>query len=664
MYTHPNQQWSLISAHGNEAKTPPDTVFTLSKCKQYDIYQGDICTFHIFYYSEDCQIAVCLDGQLNDDAMNYLYYLLYPCYAHYTIQLKEKELDKFIEGVQDITASLDLDELLTKILENVLSVTMAGDAGILWLYDSTIDSLVCKAFVGWKDDLKHMRLKIGEGIAGKTFQDGKPRIYHSMTEAVAGMNSMSDENRCYLRASFSPSMETKDCKVTVSVPISVGNQTKGVMMIHQFEREKQITKRDLQLLMGFSAQVAIAIENAYLFTEVKRQNRLLIKRNEVHETLTKLSLQNMGVERISRELEQMLGMPFVFLDFQENEHYPKKHGHPLEFSMEELSKLFSKRTVPANLDKFEAGRIQSYFLYPILVGTICLGGLIVSLERPLTQQDHITLEQGRSVLALELVKKQSLTEVYYKNTHEFFNELLENKEPNLLYAKGLDLGINLNAYMVAAIFKISSYHDLQALATSVHRLVLHIKRMIPQVSKIEFGFNDKATLLLSLSDPAKLQNVLKRFKSILEEWEFNDGPPLCAGIGTPYKGIDSVNKTYSEANKALSYLVSRHRTGMIQYSEIGVNRLFLNQSTEEIKSFRQEVFGPLNTAKAQNSDLENTLLSYIENDRSVLQTAKKLHIHTNTLYHRLKKIEELLHLSLHEPEDILKIQLACYLRSE
>ena len=45
------------------------------------------------------------------------------------------------------------------------------------------------------------------------------------------------------------------------------------------------------------------------------------------------------------------------------------------------------------------------------------------------------------------------------------------------------------------------------------------------------------------------------------------------------------------------------------------------------------------------------------------KTAQKLYIHTNTLYQRLKKVEDYLHISLKKPEDLLQVQLACYLKN-
>lgn len=64
----------------------------------------------------------------------------------------------------------------------------------------------------------------------------------------------------------------------------------------------------------------------------------------------------------------------------------------------------------------------------------------------------------------------------------------------------------------------------------------------------------------------------------------------------------------------------------------------------------------------RGGDLERTLLAYIASDRSASKAADKLHIHINTLYQRVKKIEDILGLSFGNQEHMLRMQLACYLR--
>jgi DNA-binding PucR family transcriptional regulator len=64
---------------------------------------------------------------------------------------------------------------------------------------------------------------------------------------------------------------------------------------------------------------------------------------------------------------------------------------------------------------------------------------------------------------------------------------------------------------------------------------------------------------------------------------------------------------------------------------------------------------------AFGSSFKTTLRVYIEENRLVEVTAARLHIHTNTLYVRLRKIEEILGLRLNNSEDWIKVYLACHL---
>ena len=134
-------------------------------------------------------------------------------------------------------------------------------------------------------------------------------------------------------------------------------------------------------------------------------------------------------------------------------------------------------------------------------------------------------------------------------------------------------------------------------------------------------------------------------------------------MGSFYPGARNINKAYREAESALMYQLSRHHRGLLKYCEMGVNQLFINLTSEEAGAFLSRVFTPLRENSKQSEYLEKTLIAYVEANGSMIQTAKKLYIHTNTLYQRLKKIEDCLQISFKNPDELLQIQLACYLRN-
>jgi DNA-binding PucR family transcriptional regulator len=108
-------------------------------------------------------------------------------------------------------------------------------------------------------------------------------------------------------------------------------------------------------------------------------------------------------------------------------------------------------------------------------------------------------------------------------------------------------------------------------------------------------------------------------------------------------------------------LKKQKKKGILHYRDIGISSLFLHHPSEEIDSFLRETFSHLWTGQENNDELLYTLFTYIQNNRSMNSTAKELHIHSNTLYHRIKKIEDILDMNFSHYEDYLKVQLEVYL---
>ncbi|KYC64498.1 hypothetical protein B4099_1014 [Heyndrickxia coagulans] len=272
------------------------------------------------------------------------------------------------------------------------------------------------------------------------------------------------------------------------------------------------------------------------------------------------------------------------------------------------------------------------------------------------------IEQSSSVIALELIKKQALADSFYKKANDLFHDFLCCKENELLRKKNVELGIHQHSFFLSALIQLQPLADMQVMNLKMHRLVSDIKKKFQQQAPVVFGFNNKVTVLFQFEEATIQTYIVNQIQYFITNWSDSNHHFLRIGMGTCYSGLERIAKSYSEADKALSYLNSKQKDGIMQYQDIGINRLFIHQSQEEIISFIDEVFHPLKSDHDKNNDLEKTLLVYMETNRSPAQTSKTLHIHVNTLYQRLKKIEEKLGISFSNTEHLLKLQLACYLR--
>ncbi|TCP23735.1 GAF domain-containing protein [Scopulibacillus darangshiensis] len=658
------------------AALPPAAAKSDENSK-YDIDVQGKEVFITFFYPDDYRVIACMTKHSYSTSikakLEQLYSLFYLIYQQQVIQRKDTELENLIAGVSAIS-SLDLNECLMSIISSALAVIPTADAGYLLLYDPGTDNLRLKSSIGFNHRIKQFKTKSGESITGQAFENGAARLYRTKEEIFAEMDAkhITPDNFDHLMSA----VDSSALQAMMCAPVSFGGKRIGVLAVHQFYGKGQLTDHNLKLLQVFADQAAIVIHNASLYNKTKKQlkevtvlsqqlkekNELLLKRDDVHKTLTHISLQNKGPDVIIAAVNRMVNTSVFFVSYLEEEHFPKHQQAP--FSYDELSFIFAKEKRPVFIEVVDKTKSSpgNYYLYPLANGTVFLGCFMLSIDKGLSKIDQITIEQAGAILSLELVKKQKLIEVYYKKTHEYFNELLENRQPEMLLAKGREFGLNLCGFVCVAIFEILEYADLKILEATVHLLVSKIKTRMNHREMLVFGFNNKVIILASFTDSAAGAAFNEEVHVIFKEWQSGRGPKMSAGIGNPYQGIGYIERSYNEAGKALYYLKTRHRSEIIQYENVGINRIFLNQPRSEIEAFSEETLAPLSAEKDGGSELRKTLFTYLSLNRSAANTAEKLHIHVNTLYKRLNKIEALLNLYFDNPEDVLTIQLACHLQ--
>ncbi len=656
------EPFRFVESKGDEPLLPPTEAPSLIQQPAIIVTNGSGSDVW-FTFQHNCKIVVrCFQSiAWTEQECFMLSRCLYPYYAERQLDRQNHILNKMMESIRQMTSVLELEELLTQILSNALAVIPVADMGVLWMFDDELDVLTARAFAGqFNESVRHMRMKCGEGIIGMTYEDGIPRLYRNMDDIIKDSMTMSADNMEHLMHSN----QFTELKSIVSVPIKVEGKRECVLIVYQNGAEPLLTEEDMGLLQSFSDQVTIALTNARLYDGLSKQNRLLMKRDEIHRTLMQLSLQNKGAETIVRELGRMSSLPLLFFDMLDDTRYPIRKNLDSRFSMDELERLASGSKQPiVHPIHAAAGSNALLYIHPIYAANACLGFIAIELLQELTPLNQLIMEQGSSILALELVRKQSLSEFYYKKTNDEFNELLLQKDSGTLRRKGAALGIGDSARLQVALFEII-LSDMQTVNVQVHRLVAAIKRRLGAAAPIVFGSRNKVTVLLS-SQKAGGSSLITAdtLHVFVQEWERNGGAKLRISSGASHEGLTGVAKSYNEADKAMNYMESRGRSGYLHYSDIGINRLFIHHSNEEVERFTMEIFEPLRSHKGESNRLEETLIAYMASNRSAGQAAERLHIHINTLYQRIKKIEDILNVSFEDQEHLLRLQLACYLHT-
>ncbi|MGB4503571.1 MAG: helix-turn-helix domain-containing protein [Syntrophaceticus sp.] len=153
----------------------------------------------------------------------------------------------------------------------------------------------------------------------------------------------------------------------------------------------------------------------------------------------------------------------------------------------------------------------------------------------------------------------------------------------------------------------------------------------------------KTDILEKDLESLNLEDV-KKFKEVIEN-KFSIITSL--GIGQTYP-LEKLYQSFEEARVALTLPRLMKKKEFIQYfSELGIYSFVFSQSLKKIKNYCLKTLGPL---IEQDNDTDCSLLptirTLLDSGFSMKSTADSLHIHVNTLYYRINKIEQLLDLDL------------------
>ncbi|HOL21704.1 MAG TPA: GAF domain-containing protein [bacterium] len=170
----------------------------------------------------------------------------------------KKDKDYDIKAIYEISRAITSDMYIEDILKLIVNVTAEVTGSkicSIMLVDEKDDLIKIRATQAMSDEyLKKPPLKIGEGIAGKVVQTGKPLIIPDVREE--------------------PEYKYRDIAVKeglvsmLAVPMNVKGKVIGVLNIYT-ARPHHFTEREIEILTSIANQSAIIIENTELMVKTK-----------------------------------------------------------------------------------------------------------------------------------------------------------------------------------------------------------------------------------------------------------------------------------------------------------------------------------------------------------------------------------------------------------
>ncbi len=173
------------------------------------------------------------------------------------LQQRAAQLQNLVEISRALTASLDVDVVLLSIVEKAVEL-LHCQTGSLLLVDEDAKELVFKvALPPAGEQLIDTRLPLGVGIVGAVARDGKPLI----------VNDAKADPRHYSGIDASTTLTTRSL---LCVPLISKERVIGVVEVLNKTDGTLFDEEDSESLAAFATQGAIALENARLYSNLKR----------------------------------------------------------------------------------------------------------------------------------------------------------------------------------------------------------------------------------------------------------------------------------------------------------------------------------------------------------------------------------------------------------
>ena len=202
------------------------------------------------------------------------------------IRLEPLQVDFLLRFADALNTTLELNTLMHRVADLVRAVIDYRIFAILLVNDRTGD-LRMRFQTGHTPEVERLRIKLGRGIVGQAAHERRSILVEDVSKA---------EN--YIDAN--PLVKSE-----LAVPLIVKNRVIGVIDL-QSEQMGYFTDEHQRLLELTASRMAIAVENARLYTRVSRQAQTLTVLNDISREITSILDLDDLLERIGQLMKRVI----------------------------------------------------------------------------------------------------------------------------------------------------------------------------------------------------------------------------------------------------------------------------------------------------------------------------------------------------------------------
>lgn len=263
----------------------------------------------------------------------------------------------------------------------------------------------------------------------------------------------------------------------------------------------------------------------------------------------------------------------------------------------------------------------------------------------ITSEHLEEMKESAQLVSHHLLRQQAKKKKNDENRKEFFWQLLTGSLQNASEIKKLakKFHMNLHGQLCVAVFEFT-----EEMSQAVERHAYYLTETLHQTRVVSRIFDDQQLILLVRTDNQEDANEMNQAfireftQKMKERLHFED---MEGAFGLIYDSPTIINDSYRQALKVLE-LKEQYPDGLRfvdNYQDLGVYQ-FINElaALQKRENYKNDALIHIKAYdERNNSVLLETLKVFLDKNSNVHQAAAHMHIHTNTLNYRLKRIKEI-----------------------
>jgi len=561
------------------------------------------------------------------------------------------QLDLLLVTARRVAESLELDTVLTSIVEDATTL-LGADSGDILLWDRDRDVLRVVAVSNFPPDMLGFEFPFGEGLSSQAIPAQR---------AIEVADYRTYEHR--VRA-----LDHYDFGTVLCAPLLFRGAAIGAINLHARHRQHQFPPGSGDLLAAFAGHAAIAIDHARRYEnevslgrDLAESNRGLTRLISVQQRLAEHVLLDDGPGGIATVLAEDLARDVVIKD----------HLHRLIAGASPDGGDAWRRLVNGSPASAADGSGREPFEVAVRVGRDVAGHLLLSADDDLGAIDRALVDAATTGVALAFAKVQAAVEVEERLRGEAAADLLSGTyaSEEAIALRAARLGYDLSEPRDLLVIDVGhdvdaedpgtlSGHDRQRRVLDVvrERLAGRAPRSLAVAVRA-----DSIVVLASANRPNDLDvRELARDLQACVAGVPGAGP-VSVAVGDRCERPDDYAPAFRLARESVELMLKLGRAGaIVATKDLGPYGLLLRASSrDDLEAFARRTLRPLlDYDRRHGGELLRTLRVFLEEDRVRRRAAARCFVHVNTVVYRVRRIEELLDVDLGDPSTVFDITLA------